>query len=229
MTDGEALLRAVLANPEEDTPRLVYADWLEENGDAPRARFIRWQIECESRRSFQHPFPPVSFRKWFAPWWRGKTCWRRLAWDDRPSLVLMRVRSESDPWVDQMIVRRGFVEEVRIPLVMYELFAAEVFQRSPITRVKLSDLAPHTGTFYRDNEPDWHLNGKRYWLWNVPVENSFARYYVPAEILVEMPNGIEPWSGYRQYLSEREAWDALSIGCVAVGRRRAAKLQEVTA
>ena len=30
MTDGEALLRAILENPADDTARLVYADWLEE-------------------------------------------------------------------------------------------------------------------------------------------------------------------------------------------------------
>jgi uncharacterized protein (TIGR02996 family) len=30
MTDGEALVRAILENPDEDTPRLIYADWLDE-------------------------------------------------------------------------------------------------------------------------------------------------------------------------------------------------------
>jgi uncharacterized protein (TIGR02996 family) len=30
-----ALLRAIVAHPDDDTPRLVYADWLEEHGDAP--------------------------------------------------------------------------------------------------------------------------------------------------------------------------------------------------
>lgn len=36
---------AIRANPDDDTPRLVYADWLEEHGDEPRAEFIRLQIE----------------------------------------------------------------------------------------------------------------------------------------------------------------------------------------
>jgi uncharacterized protein (TIGR02996 family) len=30
MTDGDALLRAVLVDPTDDAPRLVYADWLDE-------------------------------------------------------------------------------------------------------------------------------------------------------------------------------------------------------
>ena len=45
MTDEPALLRAVLDAPDEDDPRLVYADWLEENGQPERAEFIRVQIE----------------------------------------------------------------------------------------------------------------------------------------------------------------------------------------
>jgi len=44
-SDRDALFAAILANPDEDTPRLVYADWLEENGEAERAEFIRVQIE----------------------------------------------------------------------------------------------------------------------------------------------------------------------------------------
>jgi uncharacterized protein (TIGR02996 family) len=44
LTDRDALLGSVLASPEDDAPRLVYADYLEENGEADRARFIRRQI-----------------------------------------------------------------------------------------------------------------------------------------------------------------------------------------
>jgi uncharacterized protein (TIGR02996 family) len=40
----DAFLSDILASPEDDTPRLVYADWLEENGDPDRAEFIRAQI-----------------------------------------------------------------------------------------------------------------------------------------------------------------------------------------
>src|SRR5262245_37192027 len=46
-SDGAALLRAIIDNPDEDTPRLVYADWLDEQGgesNAARAEFIRIQI-----------------------------------------------------------------------------------------------------------------------------------------------------------------------------------------
>lgn len=43
--DYRALLRAVLSAPEDDVPRLVLADWLEEHFATERAEFIR--IQCE--------------------------------------------------------------------------------------------------------------------------------------------------------------------------------------
>ena len=48
MSDHAAFLRAICADPEDDTPRLVYADFLEESGEpanVARAGFIRFQIE----------------------------------------------------------------------------------------------------------------------------------------------------------------------------------------
>jgi uncharacterized protein (TIGR02996 family) len=45
VTDREALFRAILANPDDDTLRLIYADALEEANDTSRAAFIRSQVE----------------------------------------------------------------------------------------------------------------------------------------------------------------------------------------
>src|SRR3954465_1671476 len=39
------LLSAVLAEPDDDAPRLAYADWLADNGQPERAEFVRLQIE----------------------------------------------------------------------------------------------------------------------------------------------------------------------------------------
>ena len=43
MTHDEAFLQAIIDNPDDDAPRLIYADWLEERGD-PRGEFIR--VQC---------------------------------------------------------------------------------------------------------------------------------------------------------------------------------------
>jgi uncharacterized protein (TIGR02996 family) len=45
MSDRDALLQAICETPDDDAPRLVYADWLEEHGDPRQAELIRVQIE----------------------------------------------------------------------------------------------------------------------------------------------------------------------------------------
>ena len=47
-SDADALLAAVWAAPHDDLPRLVYADFIEERGQAERAEFIRLQIAREA-------------------------------------------------------------------------------------------------------------------------------------------------------------------------------------
>src|SRR5579884_1340778 len=47
MTPDDSFLVAILAAPDDDAPRLVYADHLEERGD-PRGEFIR--VQCELAR-----------------------------------------------------------------------------------------------------------------------------------------------------------------------------------
>jgi uncharacterized protein (TIGR02996 family) len=48
MSCEDAFFEAIRDDPPDDTPRLVYADWLEENGDPERAEFIR--LQCELAR-----------------------------------------------------------------------------------------------------------------------------------------------------------------------------------
>jgi uncharacterized protein (TIGR02996 family) len=46
--DRAAFLRAIADRPDDDLPRLVYADWLDEHGEPARAEFIR--VQCELAR-----------------------------------------------------------------------------------------------------------------------------------------------------------------------------------
>jgi len=43
--EREAFLVAIRAAPEDDTPRLAFADWLQEHGDEPQTEFIRVQVK----------------------------------------------------------------------------------------------------------------------------------------------------------------------------------------
>jgi uncharacterized protein (TIGR02996 family) len=48
----QAFLRDIIEHPENDTPRLIYADWLEENGQADRGQLIR--LQCRYVNLYQH-------------------------------------------------------------------------------------------------------------------------------------------------------------------------------
>jgi uncharacterized protein (TIGR02996 family) len=78
-------LAAIAARPDDDLPRLIFADWLDEHGDTNRAEFIRLQcaaargdygagghaarLEASHRREWLADFPEVyhaEFRRGFA-------------------------------------------------------------------------------------------------------------------------------------------------------------------
>jgi uncharacterized protein (TIGR02996 family) len=70
MTDHDALLRAVCDAPDDDTPRLVFADLLEDRGDHLRAHFVRTQVELARVPEWDplwakcRQFEPGVFRGW---------------------------------------------------------------------------------------------------------------------------------------------------------------------
>jgi uncharacterized protein (TIGR02996 family) len=60
-TDGNPFLAEVLNHPEDDGPRLIYADWLEELGD-PRGEFIRVQCELANTSPFEPQYYDLTER-----------------------------------------------------------------------------------------------------------------------------------------------------------------------
>ncbi len=99
MSTHDAFLRAILTNPDDDLPRLVYADFLDESGDPDRAAFIRLQIDTAK-------LPP------YTP--------ERTAAEEREQTLLADNRERwavplAAPvgWMPHKVqFRRGFVEEV---------------------------------------------------------------------------------------------------------------------
>ena len=61
MSERDELLAAIISEPQDDVVRLVFADWLEEHGEADRAEFIRIQIELARRADFTtlEPHPSI--------------------------------------------------------------------------------------------------------------------------------------------------------------------------
>lgn len=51
MSDRAALLAAIRQFPDNDAPRLIFADWLDEHGEGERAEFIRVQCDLALRKA----------------------------------------------------------------------------------------------------------------------------------------------------------------------------------
>jgi uncharacterized protein (TIGR02996 family) len=49
MNDDRGFLSAILERPDDDTRKLVYADWLEERGD-PRGEYLRLMVQVRRER-----------------------------------------------------------------------------------------------------------------------------------------------------------------------------------
>jgi uncharacterized protein (TIGR02996 family) len=75
MTDRAALLAAVCERSDDDTPRLVFADWCDDHGDADYARFIRAQIELAR--------VPEWDRRWVRTWHRERGLVTGLTYQER--------------------------------------------------------------------------------------------------------------------------------------------------
>lgn len=57
------LVDQILQNPDDDTARLVYADWLDEHGDGPRAELIRVQVQRARLPVWEREQVPLQLRE----------------------------------------------------------------------------------------------------------------------------------------------------------------------
>ena len=75
-----ALLRAIVAHADDDTPRLVYADWLQEHGDEEQAAYIRDSIRLAGLEPYGRDWKALAGRL------RETRDWRGPEWLDRLGL-----------------------------------------------------------------------------------------------------------------------------------------------
>jgi uncharacterized protein (TIGR02996 family) len=102
MTHDEAFLQAILESPDDDAPRLVYADWLDEHGDPARAEFIRLQCRLENM-SLDDPSLPDLL---------GRAC---LLHVERANEWLGDLRR----WLVRWTFHRGFLDEIVLSSTAY--------------------------------------------------------------------------------------------------------------
>src|SRR5690349_3929389 len=130
MSLHEAFRQAILETPEDDVPRLVYADWLEENGDPARAEFIR--VGCQLVRLAEHD--------------RG-----RAPLEDREHVLLAEHGAEWRAVVPlalpdkNVAFRRGFVERVDLTAEQFLKHADALFRLAPVRTLRLRQAAGRLG------------------------------------------------------------------------------------
>jgi uncharacterized protein (TIGR02996 family) len=94
MDEREALIQTIIDNPEDDVPRLVYADWQEEHGQSAHAELIR--VQCELSKL------------------SGTKTEKRKKFEKREEelLNIPEIQNVLDPWEKY---ERGFVSEGLFP------------------------------------------------------------------------------------------------------------------
>jgi uncharacterized protein (TIGR02996 family) len=119
----EAFLQAILEAPEDDAPRLVYADWLEENGDPERAEFIRVQI----RFSSLGPDDPA---------WARLQAREQALWKAHAEEWLAPLPRATREWV---VFERGFPGRVSCPFHELPGLDEGLWKVAPVTGLRLHD------------------------------------------------------------------------------------------
>jgi uncharacterized protein (TIGR02996 family) len=127
LTHEESFLADICEHPEDDGPRLVYADWLDEHGQGARAEFIRTQIEL-AKVSADDPRRPE---------WEAR---ERALRQEAPVAEGVRPLGLHPNFV---AFRRGFVEEVALEPGEFLDQADRLFRLAPIRSVVLqADTTP---------------------------------------------------------------------------------------
>lgn len=122
MTHADAFLQHILERPDDDAPRLIYADWLEEQGDpesSARAEFIRVQCALAARHLPQQRRTELE-RCQFGLLYRYGKDWARS------------IRRLVQNWE----YHRGFIEEVAMPVHTFLAHAGRLFCRAPIQHLR---------------------------------------------------------------------------------------------
>lgn len=164
MTDREALLRAVIANPLDDTPRLVMADWLDEHGEAELAEFIRLQCGplgqvlephvcgfahgtnacwvCKQRQR-ERSLLVENVGRWIPPI-VGLAIWDNAYVRDTPRYGWLMKTAHSGGQQIRTEFSRGFPSKVTLPdLAAWERWGESIVRAAPVVEIVVSELEPY--------------------------------------------------------------------------------------
>jgi len=246
MTEQQALLRAVLEDPEDDTVRLAYADWLDENPGTmtcpackPYADAKNW-VPGHTPNPYSRPYwQPCSRckattvvpdgRAHQAEFIRRQILNSKRArdrmWNEKFRKAAHNAGHEwAEEWLrgdTQGLHRRGFISEITTVVSRFLLHAEAWFSAYPITVVQFEDLDSSVGGV---SSPGWYRWGEERTI--EPEADD-----VPEKLwdgLAATGIGRPDYSGlWYWYDSAEDADLALSKACVAYGRKLAGLTERV--
>lgn len=204
MLTTDHLLAAILHAPDDDAPRLIYADWLDERGEWERAEFVRVQVElvrqpanprchCLGGCLMNHAGCPLAIKEKLQK--RERELWMRIAAAEPIGKVCDRKH-----W------SRGFVSRIELTTDAFLDHAADLFARHPITSMRLVDREPYKLAA---------ISGR--WAWDYQGEDAGGRHTLPKAIH-DCVQGERHPNGLILFSSPVLAHAALDRACVSFGR-----------
>lgn len=228
MTDDEAaFLRAICDQPEDDAPRLVYADWLDERGDKAslnRATFIRAQIayaklpaRCD--KTTDPLEPALTSRKFYRHHCRCRVCkLRRAAYYAGRSYIEWRWPPICLPhYVAPNRWQRGFIEGLRTTINLWVQHGARIVQATPLRYVQISDRKPYSVQIQRG---DRFLERFQWYNYHSHL-GDLGDCYLPPALFARLQGGKRLGRDYwlRQYKTAQLAQADLSRACLLFARQ----------
>jgi uncharacterized protein (TIGR02996 family) len=148
MTPHAPFLHAICARPEDDGPRLLFADFLRENGEWDRAEFI--EVQCELARMekrHHHECTGTITRDVESAQLRRREREIRLSYlwiEDLPGTYCgggrnMIIKHDDTGRGIDYHFRRGFVEECTMQWEQWQRHADAIRAATPIRKVRLTD------------------------------------------------------------------------------------------
>jgi uncharacterized protein (TIGR02996 family) len=207
--EERALLAAIIANPDEDTPRLVYADWLQERDRPERAEFIRLSIELANLR---YGTPGAETRYWQLRAARDPLITRfHKQWEQE---FAARFPATRNLWFG---FRRGFVEDVMCSVKYFLDNAEQLFEEAPIRLLGPWALTPVTVRRLTASAPFRRLTG----LHTIERECALALFSGSALEITALDFSRRFLFG--DGFNEQADWDAVALRMAAHGGLQSVK------
>lgn len=227
-TDMQLLLRAIRDKPDEDTPRLMLADEMEQCGYGLAANYVRESVEHGSEKKLRSSsvkrrrrnIGAADYRRWlYDVLTPGEECgvvgtnhisgcdyWDGFMW------------GKGDRRYASIKIHRGLPTEVLIltaPLLLEQAKALYLF---PLTNCRLRDRVPG-----HDDGRMWYWSKVSPWPSKFNTwEEPYSAYRLPPALFDGLLPASESDAGTRWYRTMKSAQEALHYSALIFGRKAVA-------